>query len=100
MKLNCKPGDLAIVVRSAAGNEGKIVQCLKVHPSGVGGLFRFYGPVWEIDRPLKTLRKTPVGTVEGERFFAPDICLHPIRDNDGEDEMLRIAGRPIAEVTE
>jgi hypothetical protein len=26
--MNCKPGDLAIVIKSAAGNEGKIVEVL------------------------------------------------------------------------
>ena len=24
----------------------------------------------------------------------PDFCMRPIRDNDGEDEILRIAGKP------
>jgi len=28
MGLNCKQGDLAFVVRSGAGNEGKIVRCV------------------------------------------------------------------------
>ena len=30
MTLNCKVGDLAIVVRSEAGNEGKIVRCVRL----------------------------------------------------------------------
>jgi hypothetical protein len=29
MTLNCKQGDMAIVVRSRAGNAGKVVTCLE-----------------------------------------------------------------------
>jgi hypothetical protein len=28
--MNCKPGDLAIIVKSLAGNEGKIVRCVRL----------------------------------------------------------------------
>ena len=78
MKLNCKPGDLAIVVSGAA--VGAIVRCVE----------RFDGPWfdgsfeagWMIDRVLPTL-------VFGSNCFRVDRALRPIRDNDGEDETLQ-----------
>lgn len=82
--MNCKPGDLVVMVRSEAGNEGKIFTCL-----------RFVGAVpgwpqsdfWEIDMLLSDA----IGT---KKPYAPDSFLRPLRYGDGEDEMLRIAGRP------
>jgi hypothetical protein len=45
------------------------------------------GPAWEVDLPLNTW--------EGKaQNFLLDSCLRPIRDQDGEDEILRIAGKP------
>lgn len=67
--MKCKQGDLAIIVKSWAGNEGKIVR-----------LLRFVGEVqgmafdnrWEIDRHLPTCRGRTVNTF-------PDAWLRPIR---------------------
>lgn len=94
--MNCKPGDLAVVVRSAAGSHGKIVTCIRLATKDE---IRYWnhaedvGPVWFIDQMLN---RAFVGGF-GIGFPAPlasDYCLKPIRDNDGEDEMLRIAGKP------
>lgn len=76
--MNCKQGDLAIVIRSVRGNEGKIVRCVS---------------------PLKIIEAWTVEPdfnpeVLGIPTF-PDAWLRPIRDQDGEDEMLRIAGKPM-----
>ena len=77
--MNCKPGDLAIVVRSQLGNEGKIVRCIRL-ASG-------WNAVWEIDRAIAK------HTFQDKEFvrLAPDECLRPIRDagDDARDEMLR-----------
>jgi hypothetical protein len=88
--MNCKQGDLAIVVKSEAGNEGKIVRCVRLIGERdligrSGDVLR--GAVWEIDVPLPDW---------GGRLFptVSDDQLRPIRDNDGEDEILRIAGKP------
>jgi hypothetical protein len=88
--MNCKQGDLAIIVKSTAGNEGKIVRCLKFVPAQ-----KFYTPdkkivqwdAWEVDSAFISWNGTKTS-------IAPDRMLKPIRDNDGEDEMLRIAGKP------
>ncbi|MBQ1761924.1 MAG: hypothetical protein IIZ92_03370 [Aquincola sp.] len=92
MALNCKQGDLAVVVRSSEGvNLGKIVRCIKQHPTyrtltDFCGDF-YEGHIWLIDPPLP-------GAGGFITDAAPDAWLRPIRDNDGTDEMLRIAGLP------
>lgn len=88
--MNCKQGDLAIIVKSMAGNEGKIVRCLKFVPAQ-----DFSTPdqkivkmdAWEVDSVL-------VDWVGEKTSTIPDHFLKPIRDNDGEDEMLRLVGKP------
>lgn len=84
--MRCKPGDLAVVVRSYAGNEGKIVRCVRY-----AGLvnWRHSGrlPTWEIDQDLP-------GFGGHMSPFIADSQLRPIRDNDGEDETLAWAGKP------
>lgn len=84
--MNCKKGDLAIVVRSVAGNEGKIVRCVEFLGDSlfVGG--KTYA-AWSIDRKLP-------GILGGMIDRAPDAWLRPIRDNDQEDETLTWAGKP------
>ena len=88
--MNCKQGDLAIIVRSFAGNEGKIVRCLKFIPSMKWR--QKNGPPlvfdsWETDF-------TTAGWGGDVHNKIQDRQLRPIRPTDGEDEMLRIAGKP------
>ena len=84
--MNCKPGDWAVIVRSAAGNEGKIVRCLELTHVSRGWAFGD-GPRWVTDPPVSG-NYTPAIPVL-------DRCLRPLRDSDGQDEMLRLAGRPV-----
>lgn len=87
--MNCKQGDLAIIVQSVCGNEGKVVKCLeyagvfKCTSNGVVGFYDY----WKTDTFI---------TFEGGRRDNEirDCVLRPIRPTDGEDEMLRIAGKP------
>jgi hypothetical protein len=87
--MNCKQGDLAVFVRSEAGNEGVIVRCLRLATTKelADNLFPVDVPRWVVDRGINTTwgRFLP---------FASDKSLRPIRPGDGEDEMLRIAGKP------
>jgi hypothetical protein len=103
--MNCKPGDLALVTRGA--NAGAIVEVLHLAPgkptrfpdvTGRGMLGRPTSnkPCWVVratGSPL--LWVSAKGT---RRYFHErpllDAILRPLRDNDGEDEMLRIAGKP------
>jgi hypothetical protein len=90
MKLNCQKDDLAVITRSEAGNRDKIVCCVKpIGPMRVLHMDDNFTVefIWEVDRDL--------ARVDGKmtRLIA-DSCLRPIRDQPGEDEMLRRVGRP------
>jgi hypothetical protein len=78
--MNCKQGDLAVIVRSSFGNEGKIVRCVKLFPKSsfidLDGQF----DAWQLENPFKT----PVGLCT----HAPDLFLRPIRPSDEPDETL------------
>ena len=92
--MNCKEGDLAIVVRSICGNEGRIFTCIKLHDNqthDVDGLpFDPRDPVvprWVIDRPMNSIRGNGV-------LFVDDVCaiddknIRPLREDPGADETL------------
>lgn len=89
--MNCKPGDLVRHIGGTLGskspNLGKIFRVVRLSDY----LNTSSGPVWETDGTL-------IASPDGWAPFADDEFLRPIRDNDGEDEILRIAGRPIKEV--
>lgn len=94
--MNCKPGDLAIIVKSWAGNEGKIVQCVKY--LGILATSDAFGnttnePCWAIDRPLQDA----VGGVDN---ILCDDQLRPIRPqpDDAVDEVIQRIGTPHKEV--
>lgn len=63
--MNCKQGDMAYVVSSMAGNEGKIVRCLRQVQSP-------FGPAWVVDPVLFRLDGSPFTGVW-------DSSLRPIR---------------------
>lgn len=98
--LNCRPGDLACIVGLPEPLReliGRFVRCEEFYlANGV--------PTWRIDRRIDfVLRGGGRSTITGQRFAdgdkvfvdsMSDKYLRPIRGTDGEDEMLRIAGRP------
>jgi hypothetical protein len=82
--MNCKQGDLAIVVRSTVGNEGKIVSCVKLFgylPScphnGVHWANGIDTDYLEIDPPVIG-RHNATGELSPCSFF-PDAHLRPLR---------------------
>jgi hypothetical protein len=91
--MNCKPGDLAVIVRSMAGNEGVVVSIVgPAHeelPGFLGCLSRIpeCGHLWH----CRATRPIPadIGTSDSE-FAFPDAWLRPIRDpgDDATDETL------------
>lgn len=108
MKLNCKPGDLAIVVRSEYGNVGKIVRVIKPslgNAAAQGTEFREHdGQPWlksnndylwfiECESGIRASNKKTYTLAPGR-----DISLRPLRNSEGEDEMLRVAGKPNKEI--
>lgn len=108
--MNCKEGDLAYVVGSCAtpGLKGRFVIVVRLHAAhdvfvsvGVGGprfTLEHPAPCW-VCKPADgtTLPWLDLGTwktFDFEERPIDDAGLRPIRDSDGEDEMLRIVGKP------
>ena len=88
--MNCKQGDLAIMVRSAANNEGKIFWCVRFAPLSFwmrkDGSIRVEA-AWLVDPPARSFDGFIVEHLA-------DSDLRPIRGGEGADEMLRIVGKP------
>lgn len=86
--MNCKAGDLAIVVRSVCGNEGRIVRCIRLLSVAECKQEQHISIfVWETD--------TPMLDSYGDRMCrCTDAILRPIRDNPGQDETLNWASVP------
>jgi len=79
--MNCKPGDLAVIVKTAPEGEfllGRVVHVLRLWSANE----------WEVvlDRPITN----PINGEYGLHGVAPDECLRPIRDpgDDATDETL------------
>lgn len=90
--MNCEQDDVAIVVRAINPNNlGKICRCLKLIPNepmlDPDGVLRLYN-VWETDTVFE-------GWNGQEGTDIDDQSLKPLRDSEGEDEMLRISGKPV-----
>lgn len=88
--MNCKQGDLAVIVDSDVGNCGKIVRCVSLHGSRTHDLdglkFDGYSSIrWVIDPPVSC---GWVGGGFGNLYTIEDQDLRPIRPTDGEDETL------------
>lgn len=81
--MNCKKGDLAIVIKARNPKLkymiGAVVQCVEYFKD-----HKDFGSVWLLD----------VKSKEGLNLYCQDDFLRPLRDSGGEDEMLRIAGKP------
>lgn len=79
--MNCKQGDLAIIVQSDAGNEGKIVRCVKYL-----GAFLYWGSgddlidTWETDVALPS-------TTGELGYDVRDCQLRPLRGDLLNDEI-------------
>lgn len=82
--MNCKPGDLAQIVRALYDPEhvGKIVTCRQWAPDAWGG-------AWATDPVLRR-------SSSGAKLVWHDDDLRPIRDpgDDAIDEMVLIVGKP------
>jgi hypothetical protein len=92
--MNCKPGDLAIVV---GGNglgydplkmRGRIVRCIRLLGADeLGDEYDEADPTWEVDIEV-------IDPDSGLQVGIEDDFLRPIRPDDGEDETLTWAGKP------
>lgn len=81
--MNCKQGDVAIIVRSPkGGNVGKSVTCLELLPAGSERVRLSWGPLWRVDRQLTYINE--IG-FEHKKSVCPDMCLMPIRPAEDEE---------------
>lgn len=80
--MNCKPGDLAVIVRGAAFAKyiGTVVRVVETD-----------GQFWSTEKSLDGNEKYPI--------IIPDSCLRPIRDpgEDAQDETLSWLPAPSTE---
>ena len=92
--MNCKQGDLAIFVKGKK-NSGRIVKCLKFIPEDgfCSNGFPASRDGWEVDIDIAQ-KDSVTGIKMPSARYAPDDCLRPIRDLDGEDETFTWAGKP------
>ena len=89
--MNCKQNDIAVIVRSNYGNHGKVLTCLRLATFAelnAESLTGWPPPVWVTDAQIDCNDGTTT------RLY-PDSRLKPIRDSDGQDEMLRLVGLPV-----
>lgn len=96
MKLNCKPGDLAIKIKANGRDyipEGAVVRCIKISKTesvaDKSGSVQSKGNLWLVE-----FRGDVVDPKDGMRWAAYDACLRPIEPGEGEDETLTWAGKP------
>lgn len=84
--MNCKPGDLAVVVRAAEHAKNCIGKLITVEKTVSGTHWRYSPMLYRATDGL------PINYVEDE-------CLRPIRNHpdDAVDEMLVITGKPVKE---
>ena len=96
--MNCKQGDTAIVVKGY-NNLAKILTCIRLVPMievqvalACKGLAPkcSEGNYWEVDTPLMWSD----GVVSDNINYINDAYLRPLRDSDGEDEMVKLLGKP------
>ena len=88
--MNCKLGDMAIVVSSYYGskspNLGKVVTCLKLRPAGYKDSHPDDGAQWEVDR-LMAYGFDESSLLIGHDFFIADIYLSPLRGDLTNDDV-------------
>jgi len=103
--MKCRPGDLAVVIRSEAGNVGKVRTCLRLATftdfAEEGVPETGPGPYWVMDQDLDAVFQLTYVDGSTQTFLAktrlyPDLNLRPLRDpgDDAIDEMLLLVGSP------
>ena len=92
MALRCKVGDLAVIVRTGRGTAnllGRIVRLVARGPNQpqAPGIPYDTTATWLYEPSLKSARGLVVD-------YMNDGCLRRLRPDDGEDEVLRLTGKP------
>lgn len=100
--MNCKPGDLAVIIALGSPNYGRFVTVKELYdgrPSATGRPYASDGQLsWIVEGRGSLV--IPFGRLAGTLVpwhVVNDRDLRPIRDNDGEDETLIWVGKPVEE---
>ena len=89
--MNCQKGDLAIIVRSKCGNEGRIVRCLEYVGKGVhvdatdGTQMYFDRDLWRIDQVINSINNH-TGIVR-QTYHCHDDVLRPLHGDVTDDDV-------------
>ncbi|MGH2613172.1 MAG: hypothetical protein ACRDFB_09035 [Rhabdochlamydiaceae bacterium] len=96
--MNCKMGDLALVIGGHSDNIGKMVTCIEVINKSEGiELGSKHGPWWRVDRNLLSMiYRNDVPQYYSFDTVVPDKCLMPITPpddiaNDSESDIINTA---------
>ena len=85
--MNCKPGEMAWITKSAAGNYGRMVEVVGPVQSILPGDLAYPGEghMWHCksSEPLYCTFGIP-----STEFAFPDIRLRPFRDNPGNEDFV------------
>jgi len=97
--MNCKPGDLALwVTRGALVEVIELTHDGDIETSVSGRRVRIINdspdPAWRIRILGGPQSSNSLPGLAFREMSVFDKSLRPLRDNDGEDEILRIAGKP------
>lgn len=102
MKPRCKPGDIAVIINQR--NLGKLVTVIELYvpETRVDGN-KWYsegrpGPMWVVESLGGLFRSMTEDSQTSElkhtSVAISDSCLRPLRKGPGQDEMLRLTGKP------
>ena len=99
MTLRCKPGDLAVLIKSAMPeNIGALVTCVEFMGTIEGrdpwGRTGTVHNAWRVEPAGKVKVKVGPGHVATGLWAARDSDLRPIRPEPGEDQTIEWAGYP------
>lgn len=96
--MNCKQGDLAVVVRSYAGNEGRVVTCVKLYPAGAFQIPERFGPIWDIGEAVPRIDLITGKLFPSKLKGMPDSFLRPLRGDLSEDDADLFVSSPAPKV--
>lgn len=101
--MNCKPGDLAIIIRDIEGYDGKNYPDVLFQARTAGRIVLLAKPdvdadqpAWLLETPFDTQVSSKVFVGIGEVYAVDDDDVRPIRDQPGADETLTWASKPEA----
>jgi len=92
--MNCKPGDLAVIVKSMCGLEGKIIRVVEY----VGALkTHLYTDLWRLESEIPAIHV--ISRKKTTSLYFSDSCLRPIRDQPGNESWFTAAPKSLPATT-